>query len=49
VNPKKDLLGFVVQSSLYFENLLEVTTFKHSIHGGCQYKVGFLKKNLQLC
>lgn len=40
-NPEKDLLGFFVQSSIYFENLLEGTTFKHSIHGGRQYKVGF--------
>jgi hypothetical protein len=34
-------LRFFVQSLLYFEILLEIVTFKHSIHGGHQYKVGF--------
>jgi hypothetical protein len=38
---KKNFLGFFVQSLLYFENLLEVITFKHAIYGGRQYKVGF--------
>jgi hypothetical protein len=42
--PYKDFLGFVLKNSPYFEEKMsKVATFKHSIHGVCQFKARFGK------
>ncbi len=40
-NSTKEFWGIVLHNLSYFEgNLFKIITFKLSIHGGCQYKVG---------